>query len=558
MTSFDTDKKHLTYMLDQIDHRELALPDFQRDFVWKPGETRELVRSVMQSFPAGTILLLQGGADHFKPRPFAEAPDLLNSEPSFLALDGQQRLTSLSLAFGGRGQYLYYLHIQELLNGEDLDEAIEVYHRTRIGRWQTIEGQARDLALPLERLRDFANWRDEIIDERIQLFPGEDHRALKRTLNEIETTYITPVLQYQFPVTTLGRTTSLDAVCTIFETLNRTGVKLSVFDLLVARGYAQQVELRAMLEQARANNSALDEFDIDPYYLLQVIATWVRGNPTRSTVLGMNVKADVEPHWDKAAAYMDAVLRMLQSECGVLTKKYLPYRTMLLTLAAAWVEVDAAVGPEVAARREKLKRWFWCATFAQRYETQGNTRTSNDVPELRAWLTGTGQAPEVTKSGELRNFRLVSSNTQALYGAAIALSLRNHPLDFHHGQPLTPQRITSDQIDDHHVFPFAYLPASVPKQLKDCVLNRTLIDRLTNIRLQAKAPSTYLGDMRTALGGQLLSEVLDSHGLPADPQGPLLTDDFDAFLNWREEHLHRQILQVTGWPAAPVAPTEST
>lgn len=76
VTTFDSDKKHLTYLLQQIEQRDLALPDFQRDFVWKPGETRELVRSVMQSFPAGTILLMQGGAKHFKPRSFAQAPDL--------------------------------------------------------------------------------------------------------------------------------------------------------------------------------------------------------------------------------------------------------------------------------------------------------------------------------------------------------------------------------------------------------------------------------------------------------------------------------------------------
>ena len=103
VTTFDADKKHVTYLLQQIEQRDLALPDFQRDFVWKPGETRELVRSVMQSFPAGTILLMQGGAKHFKPRSFAQAPDLSGKEPTYLALDGQQRLTSLSLAFSGRG-----------------------------------------------------------------------------------------------------------------------------------------------------------------------------------------------------------------------------------------------------------------------------------------------------------------------------------------------------------------------------------------------------------------------------------------------------------------------
>ncbi len=37
VTSFDTDKKHLTYLLDQIEQGDAALPDFQRDFVWRPA-----------------------------------------------------------------------------------------------------------------------------------------------------------------------------------------------------------------------------------------------------------------------------------------------------------------------------------------------------------------------------------------------------------------------------------------------------------------------------------------------------------------------------------------
>lgn len=87
------------------------------------------------------------------------------------------------------------------------------------------------------------------------------------------------------------------------------------------------------------------------------------------------------------------------------------------------------------------------------------------------------------------------------------------------------------------------------KGLKDSVLNRTLIDRGTNIRIQHKAPSVYLGDMESVLGKQLLVSVLVSHGLPADSSGPLLSDDFEAFLTWREGHLHEQIRLVTGWKA---------
>jgi len=52
-----------------------------------------------------------------------------------------------------------------------------------------------------------------------------------------------------------------------------------------------------------------------------------------------------------------------------------------------------------------------------------------------------------------------------------------------------------EKIDDHHVFPQRYLAESMPDvsgTLRDCVLNRTLIDKKTNIRISKRPPSDYL------------------------------------------------------------------
>lgn len=547
MTSFDTDKKSLTFLLDQIENCDLALPDFQRDFVWDANATRELVRSVMQSFPAGTLLLMRGGAQHFQPRAFSEAPEL-KDEPSFLVLDGQQRLTSLSLAFNGRGTHRYFLNLQELLDGEDLDEAVEVYPLRQVRRWSTIEAQAESLVLPLARLRDFSNWRDEILDLREESQPNEDRKALRSSLNDLEKQWVKPVEQYQFPVTTLNRETDLEAVCTIFETLNRTGVKLSVFDLLTARGFAQSVQLRTLLEESRESYRNLNAFDVDPYYVLQVIALWTRGDVRRGVILKLDPAQEIAPNWDQAARSLHASLEMLRTECGILTRSQLPYRTMLLTLAGVWPAIEDATGPERGARREKLIRWFWCATFAQRYETQSNSRTQVDHPELVAWLTNDHPAPSVVSDpSPLPRFEQITPRQSALYRALMALSLRNAPKDFHEGRPLTPERIIEESVDDHHIFPQAYLGESVEKHLVDSVLNRTLIDRITNIRINAKAPSAYLADMAEALSPELVHDILESHSIDPDSAEALRSDDFSTFLGRRADRLQELLLAATGW-----------
>ena len=59
--------------------------------------------------------------------------------------------------------------------------------------------------------------------------------GVRDLLREVEYSCIDPLVKYAFPVTVLPENTSLEAVCTIFETLNRTGRPLTAFELVSAR-----------------------------------------------------------------------------------------------------------------------------------------------------------------------------------------------------------------------------------------------------------------------------------------------------------------------------------
>jgi hypothetical protein len=60
--------------------------------------------------------------------------------------------------------------------------------------------------------------------------------------------------------------TEADALCTTFDKLNRTGVKLSIFEVLTTRPL--KINLRELWEKAREEYSILDNFEVDPYYVL--------------------------------------------------------------------------------------------------------------------------------------------------------------------------------------------------------------------------------------------------------------------------------------------------
>jgi uncharacterized protein with ParB-like and HNH nuclease domain len=114
----------LKFLLQMIHNREMALPDFQRDFVWDPYATDELVESIISNFPAGTLLRIKNGYQLlFQPREIEGAPVLAKDQkPSYLILDGQQRLTSLYQAFYGVGDHRYFVDLAGLEAKKDLED----------------------------------------------------------------------------------------------------------------------------------------------------------------------------------------------------------------------------------------------------------------------------------------------------------------------------------------------------------------------------------------------------------------------------------------------------
>ena len=547
----DTNPRALKELLAEIHNRSAVLPDFQRDFVWEPGATQELIVSIANNYPAGSILRVRDAKRVFAAREFEGAPVLAGAKHTFLVLDGQQRLTSLYQAFYGVGEHRYYLDLGKLKDGADFEEAI--FHVRATTKWakarEDFAFQAKELLLPLSVLKGgaggFGQWNRRVARQ----LADKDRIALEDALDGIEQKWIHAIDDYHFPVVTLSDQTEPDALCTIFETLNRTGVKLSVFELLTARFWPQNIKLRALWDKALADHPVIADFEVDPYYILQGISLASRKAPSckRSDVLNM-AASDITEWWDRVVLGLAAGLEILRDDCKVMLPKWVPYQTMLPPLAAVLARVGSPKTAEAGAQREKLKRWFWCAVFGQIYESAPNSKSAKDVVEIVPWLTGS-DLPESVASFRFdpRALRDVTPRQRAIYRGAICLILGGGARDFHTQAVITGKLMAEEGIDDHHVFPAAFLERRgvAPARMRDCVVNRTLIDRTTNQMISDRAPSEYLAEIKSTPGFPFVP-VLTSHGLPAAADSPLLRDDYEAFLAWRQEHLWQEIRRVTG------------
>ena len=514
----------LKFLIDSIHNREVALPDFQRDFVWDPRSTEELIESISQNYPAGSLLRIKNSAGfYFAPREFTGSPALNGHAPSYLILDGQQRLTSLYQAFYGTGNHRYFINLSGLIDGQDLEDCVFYLRKNqakeRLGK---IAQQAESLTFPFENLfggdLDFDEWLDQILELRPE--SGDDAKTLKKQLREAKKNWLDPVTDYEFPVVTLSEDTSAAAVCTIFETLNRTGIKLSVFDLLTARFWSNDVRLRDLWQQAQEDYPIISDFEVDPYYILQAIAIYTAPSAPsckRSDVLKMSIQ-QINNGWEPIVKGLASFLQMLRSECGVIIPKWLPYNTILVPAAAILAAHQDITGPKVADIRAKVQQWFWCSVFGQVYENAPNSQSAKDYVTFKRWVSdGTVPQSVAEFSFKADTLRHTTPRQRAVYRGVIALILRHGARDFHKAGSITASMMLQQKIEDHHVFPQAFLKASrpdiVPAQ-RDCILNRTLIDKETNARIGKKAPETYLSDMKDSIGSDYLETLLSSHLLP--------------------------------------------
>jgi len=554
----DTNPRALKDLLTETHNRTMVLPDFQRDFVWEPGATQELIVSIANNYPAGSILRVRDTKGVFAAREFEGAPPLNGAKYTFLVLDGQQRLTSLYQAFYGVGEHRYFLDLRKLIDGADFEEAI--FHARATTKWtkarEDFALQAAELLLPLSVLKGGAGGFLQWILKVTNPMPVEERTQMLDALTDLNDNWIKSIDDYHFPVVTLSSSTQPDALCTIFETLNRTGVKLSVFELLTARFWPKNINLRELWEKALLAHPIIAEFEVDPYYILQSISLASRKTPSckRGDVLNLE-PAHIETWWEPVVQGMSAGLKILRDDCKVMLPKWLPYQTMLPTLAAVLAKSGLPKTAVAGAQREILTRWVWCSVFGQAYESSPNSQAAKDVTELMVWLSG-GSEPETVRGLRFdpKTLRDVTPRQRAIYRGTICLILGSGTgaRDFHTRTVITGQLMTDEGIDDHHVFPDNFLTAkkgiSLPRT-RDCVLNRTLIDRTTNQMISNRAPSDYMAEIRNTPGFPF-DAVLQSHCLPIGDTSPIWTNDYDAFLAWRQERLWQEIKRVTGLTVA--------
>ena len=116
-------KINLTDLLEKAETKELVLPNFQRDFVWKTEQQKMLIASFLVNLPIGTFLILEGEKGDFVSKELCFKDSVTPKDNCLFLLDGQQRLSTIKSVF------------TDLLTIDNWDEKFEKLHFNLRNKW---------------------------------------------------------------------------------------------------------------------------------------------------------------------------------------------------------------------------------------------------------------------------------------------------------------------------------------------------------------------------------------------------------------------------------------
>ncbi|TWH76771.1 uncharacterized protein DUF262 [Azomonas agilis] len=268
MSSIQNIDVSLQAIVKNIDKNIYLIPKFQRDFVWKRKAIEELGDSIIRGYPISSLLImpengnLKVSAHSLIENIKKEYNQEENNEPKYYILDGQQRLTSIAKLFlpKNNGDDEFYFDLLALLldkfpedkileipsvkkltelSGVITDNYMELCRAFSVGK-----GKGKQLTRHYNRFISgesvIEKRYSEVIDDFFeQWFDG--FKSKNKTKFFDYKNYVTSVLgvigEYKIPAMKIDGESELGIVIRVFEKVNTTGKKLTLFDLINAQSF---------------------------------------------------------------------------------------------------------------------------------------------------------------------------------------------------------------------------------------------------------------------------------------------------------------------------------
>lgn len=385
---------HLVTLFKQISNGEIRIPAFQRKFVWKERQIIELLESVSEGFPIGSLLMwnVEKKTLELAPSNSTSFPELAEKFPTNYLLDGMQRLSSLFGVF----------HFEPNFSNDYFDVSYDLKRRTF---FHTKDADIfSDNAIPLSAL--FSPRR--LLQHQGDLAQKPEGDELIDELLSLQAVF----QEYLVPVVTI-KNEEINRIVRIFEKINSTGTKLDPVDFMRAITWSEAFDLNKALEGIAEETESMGS-SISDETLIKCVGLSLGVPPTTVGLLDLRDYRPAELHdaFTRTKKGLEAVLSFLASELSVFSTDCVPYEGQILMLFSA-VGLDDPTRDEV----EQLMKWYWAVGFNEALRGKPDHYVVRAVSDWRQTVRGgvKGLEPRLRLSGiDLVQRRIVKGKALSL------------------------------------------------------------------------------------------------------------------------------------------------
>ncbi|BAQ67982.1 hypothetical protein NHU_00814 [Rhodovulum sulfidophilum] len=511
----------ISSILEYIDKGHMALPEFQRGYVWGREQVRGLFQSLYRGHPVGSLLVWATDASTATHRGDGQlAPGVVK-----LLLDGQQRITSLYGVIRGKPPRFFdgnakaftnlrfnleteeFAFFQPIKMGDDplWIDVTQVLQKGNagIGAFVATLSQNPDTQA---KVGDYIGRLNQLLGIREKNFHIEEVTGPDKTL---------------------------DVVVDIFNRVNSGGTKLSKGDLALAKICADWPEARDTMKSSigRWRSEGYD-FTLD--WLLRSVNTILTGE-AKFVYLHSQDAGDIADALKRAVKHIDSSLNMIGGRLG------LDHNRVLFSKFAIPVMVrflDTHGGKLDEKTRDKLLFWFVQTGMWGRFSGSVESFIDKDlgildqsggdldklIGELRLAQGGLRVEP-----GHFHSWSVGARFYPVLY----MLTRMTEARDWGTGLPLKNNLLGKmSRLEVHHIFPRARLyEAKYARSEVNALANFCFLTKDTNLSISDRHPEEYFPEIEAAHPG-----ALQSQWIPQDPELWKI-DKYRDFIEARKELL---------------------
>ncbi len=524
-------------ILDKVDEKQLFVPAFQREYVWKREDAKQLVDSLIKEYPTGTMLTWETANP-----PELKGPHRYDPKQGAvrILLDGQQRVTTLYLLV--RGELPPYYTVAEILtdtrglyvNLETLE--LQYYVQSRMEKnpvWQNLT----DIFKKKVRARDVV--RD--LEKRLGIVPREMDDLLHDNTSRIEN-----ILDREFPEQTIPVKASIREAIDIFYKVNASGVALTDAELALAQisGYWPQARDLFKAKLAKLKDGGFDfKLDFIVYVLLGCVHHM--GSEMRK-LHGPENNNTIRKVWQKLdSQVLDYVANLLRTHAFVDHTEEVSSIYALVPIIVYCHDKDKEHLTDLEIR--KLVKWFFYSQIRTRYVSQLPQKLDRD---LRTLLESSSPFDDLVRTIaeeegplEIRPLEFEGRAIQHPMFSMMRWYLKSRgAVCFTTGLSIRRNMGAKYQLENDHIFPFSQLRAAgygkgnrIKYSMAQEFTNRAILTQLANRSKSDTAASDYLREVKERFPNALKLQCVP------DDESLWQIDRYEEFLKERRAMLAREL-----------------